>query len=1239
MKARKSLALLLALCMVVSMFPIASLSAVAASSTLDEGRITYYDQLYDYVDVNNCSSTIGTVSNLFDKTFNKMEGGWSGSCTVVVKMTQAVKVTAYTMATNDDGSWNNRAPTTWTVSGSNDGAEYTVIDTVTDHPVLNVSNVYWEDDLRVDNPGEYLYYKWEITACAGTYFQIGELVLSGYDLTALTAVEAQIDALPTTITATEVEAVRAARTAYDALGAVKASVQNGDKLLTAEAQADAAAAEDAEKASAATIAINAIGTVTYKSSPAIAAAQAAWDALSENDKTLLASYGTKLEEAKTGYQNIINNFSFTAFETIPTKTDEEKAKVPLNNWLWGISDTVWAATRNAMADAVKYQYSKGRQVDGDNKGDYDSWMSDGHGVNGWWHVKLENAPDNYNSQEYRNRFTVMVSMFPEMAFVLDSVFAQEYYFQSSRAIGEWFEYDGRTYQVMWEQIRSYETVANYPSDSLPGITTASQHPDERLNGDETAKHIFRYAYAKYSQDNRWAGLTLGIPQSEYAEAVGDKTRAQYYVGPQGNAYLLTTTDLIAAAPTDMTTDDYGTGMAASYYVITGAMADVIKNTTNFFSKSGDLVSYSADKVVFANGELTAEGFTAYAAESAAAVDAKIEALPAAADIQAFHKSDVESVREAYNELSEDAQALVTKLSVLEAAEAAITNIYTNHPAAAVELVLAIHNGPEASLLGSVKSTIEGYRAAYTAMDAAAQACVTNVDELEAMEQGLATVTANFKSTIDTWVASHSTYTNTGSNTVPWMRSSLIGTEGMSATATAIGDEAYYQWMERNLYIGFNSNTGYDIWDGFCVGTDAKPNDNLGNPWGDSRQVAFVEAAFPGMAFTNGYYFSSKIDRNEPTLSNTFTYNGRVYQQFWGFVTSYDASVEIVDKSTNVDYKREDFYPGKGAANENSFRYAYAKYNQDNKWSGGYLGLVNSNVATSGNYAYQAVLSDDTSAVLLNTTEKMAAITLGTADAGYIDQLAANAATVVTGDLADAFIAVSDADREKAGDLVSVSDTEIVFQYGKLTAAGLEIDGADYAAVDAALEKVAAMTKDDYTEASWAKLQTAVDAVVRGLKAYDQATVDGYAVAIEDAMLLLVSKAAEMQLTIDAGMVVSNSTNTDRYDITWNAHVLLNDDKIADDINAAGVKFKNYGVYYATGADVLADYKNASADQIRKIVFAQGENVDIYTSYGFRLKNVVENRVRAAMFYIEYELNGQNYILLSTVDEVVAVIAA
>ena len=231
--------------------------------------------------------------------------------------------------------------------------------------------------------------------------------------------------------------------------------------------------------------------------------------------------------------------------------------------------------------------------------------------------------------------------------------------------------------------------------------------------------------------------------------------------------------------------------------------------------------------------------------------------------------------------------------------------------------------------------------------------------------------------------------------------------------------------------------------------------------------------------------------------------------------------------------------------------------------------------------------------------------------------------------------------EKAHAALSSTQKNLVSNYSLPVAAREAYDRlcrpADYTAVDAALEKAAALKEADYTAASWAKLQAAIEAVVRDLTAAEQARVDGYAAAIEAAISALIPKAVEMELTISTGMVTAASAEG-RYDITWNARILFGGELEVEDINAAGVRFKNYGVYYGTDADAVAVYKNATAAQVRQIVFAEGEDVDIYTAYGFRLKNVVENRVRAAMFYVEYELNGQSYILLSTVDEVVAVIA-
>ncbi len=62
--------------------------------------------------------------------------------------------------------------------------------------------------------------------------------------------------------------------------------------------------------------------------------------------------------------------------------------------------------------------------------------------------------------------------------------------------------------------------------------------------------------------------------------------------------------------------------------------------------------------------------------------------------------------------------------------------------------------------------------------------------------------------------------------------------------------------------------------------------------------------------------------------------------------------------------------------------------------------------------------------------------------------------------------------------------------------------ADYTEVNAAIAEAEALTKEDYTEESWATLQTAIAAVVDNKTSLEQATVDGYAASIKNAIQAL-----------------------------------------------------------------------------------------------------------------------------------------
>lgn len=1257
MKARKSLALLLALCMVVSMLPIASLSAVAASGTLGEGRITYYDNLVSKVDLTSLDSAgFGAPEKLFDSDLaTKMEGGWPGEAgvTVAFQTTEPVTITAYTMGTNDDGSWNNRQPTGWTLSGSVDGSEWVVLDSVSDYKVYNQTEIYYDDDFRVDTPAAYSFYKMVYSTFAGGssgHFQVAELVLSGYDYSAIVTVENTIAALPDVITADDVAAVEAARAGADALGAVSASVQNLAKLVDAEKQILVLDAEDKEKATAALDAIKAIGEVTYKSEKAIVAAEEAWNALSENDKTALASYGQILSDAKDAYQAILDGFSLTLNLNIWSKNGSVDSK-----WVPNQTEEEWEATKAAMVDEIKLWYYNGYNVGFTNGKTYvgndgavmSTWM------NGAYRLELNEGPNDNVAFPMHDRtpYSMTAVPFAGMAFLVDPYVAETWDFPCP--LGEPFQYNGKTYQVYMNGMKFYDTkeYANANgdgrSDSGTSITRWGFRPGS--TEDETVKatigegYSFMYAYAQYSMAHKWEGKTVGAPDGNVA-ASGTKTYYQKFYGPDGDAYIITNTDLMAdvlaiTVDENTTSAAFQAALDGSAYVINGDMAAVIGNTNSFFEKAGDLVSVSDTEVVFANGTLTADGFTESDSAAITRVQAIVDALPAAADVQAFHKAQIEAARASFDEISETAQSGVDATKLTEA-EAALKNIYDNDPAEAIELVHYIYDNLSNITYKSL-AVITTAENTYAALSSEAQARVTNFARI-------AEARSEYQAIIDAfvWTAKAD---RPGAN-VKITKNAWVYTcsdEIWAATRAAIEDATKYQYAQGRKIDG-DTTSDYDTWMtdnyGFWHIKNEQSDDNY-NKQDYRNRYTMAVAPFPGIAFSVDTTFAQNwAFEGALAVGEYFKMDGKTYQVMWDDTRSYDS----VEPSSSADVpatNKSAVHPEERAndteTNKNIFRYAYAKYSQDNRWDGLTLGLPQSEwAAASGNTRYQHYVGPQGNAYIFTTVDQISAapdVTVADQD-DYATKMEASYYTV-TGDLAEAFANASDAERAGVGDLVSVSETEILFQYGKLNADGLVVDDADYSLVDAAIAAIPAdIDNDVYTTASVQAVKDAQNAVVLGLKKIDQAIVDGYAAAINQAVANLVNRAVEMDITISTGMVTASSAMEGRYDITWNANIVIGSSTSIEDINASGIKFKSYGVYYAMEGETLADYKNASADEIRQKIFAEGDNIDIYTNFGFRLKNVVAEKTRAAMFYLEYEFDGKTFIVLSTVDEVVATIA-
>ncbi|MGN1307020.1 MAG: leucine-rich repeat protein [Faecousia sp.] len=132
---------------------------------------------------------------------------------------------------------------------------------------------------------------------------------------------------------------------------------------------------------------------------------------------------------------------------------------------------------------------------------------------------------------------------------------------------------------------------------------------------------------------------------------------------------------------------------------------------------------------------------AMAQVAAAEVEALIAQLPNAEEVTLSDEAAIAAARSAYDALTEEEQALVTNLSRLEAAEAALAQKQAEdaaHKDAAAEVEALIAALPDAEDVAlSDEAAIAAARAAYDALTEEEQALVTNLSRLEAAEAALA----------------------------------------------------------------------------------------------------------------------------------------------------------------------------------------------------------------------------------------------------------------------------------------------------------------------------------------------------------------------------------------------------------------------------------------------------------------------------------------------------------------------
>ncbi|MCI8361247.1 MAG: hypothetical protein HFE86_07940 [Clostridiales bacterium] len=334
---------------------------------------------------------------------------------------------------------------------------------------------------------------------------------------------------------------------------------------------------------------------------------------------------------------------------------------------------------------------------------------------------------------------------------------------------------------------------------------------------------------------------------------------------------------------------------------------------------------------------------------------------------------VREARASYQTLTAAQQALVGNIGKLIAAEASVPEIdpvyYANEQLGRLGAVASYRDAPVVKAMVPFLESMQD--------EDKAKIDDGLLQKLEAAKRAVEKSESAFTLTVNdsTWRASG--YTKT-----PWMHN--VSAAEKRATADAMADELKYEYVVNGYALGRISGS-YDIDSGWgdlpLIQIDGEngsvETDNVTRPWAGQtgRYWAMVAAPFVGMSFSQKGYFASG-DTGEAALGNAFSYQGKVYQVYWGSVRSHDDVA--LEKNKEVAVSTSPSFPGSNGrydVTNNTFRYAYAAYSQANKWEGGTLGLP-AGLATAdadSGVTYQAFIGPEGPAYIAGATETIAAV--------------------------------------------------------------------------------------------------------------------------------------------------------------------------------------------------------------------------------------------------------------------------
>ncbi len=183
-EARHSRALTSAVLLLLSILMLIPCSAMAEGESNGSDEVTFTcisanpEGFYHEEDNFEYLETVDErAHNLFDgNTDTKWCFDFSQKAYVIFKASRLGAVSGYTITTgNDSGDYAGRNPKSWTLYGSNDQKNWTIIDQVSNDVVLQDENAT-AYNYNCSSSAEYEYFKWEITE-GGSLLQVSELKL------------------------------------------------------------------------------------------------------------------------------------------------------------------------------------------------------------------------------------------------------------------------------------------------------------------------------------------------------------------------------------------------------------------------------------------------------------------------------------------------------------------------------------------------------------------------------------------------------------------------------------------------------------------------------------------------------------------------------------------------------------------------------------------------------------------------------------------------------------------------------------------------------------------------------------------------------------------------------------------------------------------------------------------------------------------------------------------------------